>query len=95
MKSLIHRLAFCNFQDDCSAFEDLEAFPELQMALVSRTRVSRRGKETVAVVRLILWTPRARADLAAIRAFIEQNSPRPGSSEQALRQRLGDAKGAV
>ena len=26
-------------------------------------------------MRVILWTPRARADLVAIRAFIEQDSP--------------------
>ena len=26
-------------------------------------------------MRVILWTPRARGDLAAIRAFIEQDSP--------------------
>ena len=27
-------------------------------------------------MRVILWTPRARADLAAIRAFVDQDSPR-------------------
>ena len=32
-------------------------------------------------MRVILWTPRARADLAAIRAFIEQDSPHLPTSE--------------
>ncbi|MSO35544.1 MAG: type II toxin-antitoxin system RelE/ParE family toxin [Acidobacteria bacterium] len=41
----------------------------------TRARVPRRGEETVLVVRTVLWTEQARADLAAIRAFISQDSP--------------------
>src|SRR5439155_15620388 len=32
-------------------------------------------QETIPVVRVVLWTKQAQADLAAIRAFISQDSP--------------------
>src|SRR5678815_6187521 len=37
--------------------------------------VARRGEKAVLVVRVIFWTHQARADLAAIQAFVSQDSP--------------------